>query len=325
MSNGEQVQIFNEQLDRLLQSDRPTRPGSEADLTAIEPGMMIAAARLAALNELLPRPDAAFEQRIWARLQAVELAGSERPARPDRRAGDATQSNPGWLERLRSLPAGPGPAGMAPLALRVLAIGLVVIALVAVLVLPGPRQALATWVARFQPGRVPVAVVFDETPRPALSAESRAFASVAEAEAAAGFDLLEPAYLPAGFALSGVEAVYYAALPAWLQPLYVEASYRPPAAEPNLSYYAVLREFNASQSGGVRVGEIEFQSETVRNASDVTLAGDRPAVLVEFAAASGDDRTLLRQVIWEQEGLTLELWSETLPAEEMLRIAASLH
>lgn len=303
MSEREQAKTFSEQLDRLRRRDGAERPGSEADLAGIDPGLLAAATRLAALPDLLPLPDAAFERRVWSRLRAIEPVLSE---------ANVTEPAPGWPDRLR-----------AGLALRVLA-PLAAILLIAVLVLPGPRQALATWVARFQLGRVHVAVVSDETTRPALDAESQHFASLADAEAAAGFDLLEPAYLPAGYGLFGVEAVYYAALPAWLQPLYVEASYRPAAASPEVRYYAVLREFNASQAGGVKVGEIEFQSETVRDASDVALPGSRPAVLLEFEAASGDDRTLLRQLIWEQEGLTLELWSEALPAEEMLRIAASL-
>lgn len=267
----------------------------------LDPGLLPVAARLAALPGLLPPPEPAFEQRVWAQVRTAE-----RPV-----GGPAW----GWAERLW---------GRRPLGgLRLLA-PLAALLLLVVLVLPGPRQALSSWVARFRVGDLQVAVVSDATPLPSLAAQRERYATLAAAARASGMDLREPGYLPAGYTLAGVEAVSYQGLPVWMQPLYVEATYRPADARADLTTYAVLRQFNSTRGRDIRVGQIEFASESVRMAEDVTLANGHQAVLVAFEADEGSDDVRMRQLIWSQEDLTLELWSATLPVEEMLRVAASL-
>lgn len=260
------------------------------------PDLLPVAARLAALPGLLPPPEPTFERRVWAQLAAAE-------------------PQPGWRQRLwAGRPAG-GLRLLAPLAALLLLV---------LLVLPGPRQALGSWVARFRVGNMQVAVVPDETPLPALAAASESYATVAAAARATGLHLREPTYLPAGYTLQEVEAVTYQGLPAWMQPLYVEASYGPPDASATAGPYAVLRQFNSGHAGGLRVGQVEFQSESVHAAEDVALPNGHQAVLLAFEAAAGSDDVLMHQLIWSHGDLTLELWSAVLPVEEMLRIAASL-
>jgi hypothetical protein len=266
-----------------------------------DPALLLVAARLAALPGLLPPPEPAFEQRVWAQVRVAEQT-AKGPAQ-------------GWAQRLW----GRRPVG----GLRLLA-PLAALLLLVVFVLPGPRQALSSWVARFRVGDLQVAVVPDATPLPSLAARRERHATLAAAAQALGMDLQEPGYLPAGYTLEVVDAVFYEGLPVWMQPLYVEATYRPAGAPSDLTTYAVLRQFNSTRGRDIRVGQIEFASESVRTAEDVTLPDGHQAVLVAFEADAGSDDVRMRQLIWSQEDLTLELWSAVLPVEEMLRIAASL-
>lgn len=293
MQERVEARRFNQELDQWLQHPQPDGADRPAGVGEPDGALLATVERLAGLSSLLPAPDPVFEQRVWARVRAVETTA-------DRRGRPAPRLGWRWL---------------APAAALLLVI---------LLVLPGPRQALGNWMARFRVGAVEVAVEPEETVRPQLAGSSQVYASLAEAEAAAGFALLKPAYLPTGYSLHTVETISFAGLPLWMQPLYVEADYRPAGARPDVDYYAVLRQFNTGRPGQIRVGQIEFQSEAVQNAVAVTLPNGLPAVLVEFDSDQGRDDVLLRQLIWEQDNMTLELWSQVLPVEEMLHIAASL-
>lgn len=301
MKERAEARRFNQELDQLLHRPPAGDTDAAGGANPVDSTLLAAAERLAALPSLLTAPDPAFEQRVWARVRAVETAANRR-GRPMPRMGWPLIRIEGWR-------------WLAPAAALLLVI---------LLVLPSPRQVLGNWMARFRVGAVEVAVAPEETVRPQLAGHSQVYASLAEAEAAAGFSLLKPAYLPAGYRLHAVEAVSFDGLPLWMQPLYVEADYRPAGAHPDVGYYAALRQFNAGRPGEIRVGQIEFQSEAVRNAVDVSLASGLPAVLVEFDSDQGRNHVLLRQLIWEQENMTLELWSQVLPVAEMLRIASSV-
>lgn len=293
-----------------------------ADTPGLDDELLGAAARLAALPGLLPPPGAAFEQQVWNRLHAAEVASQQ------------TRRLPRWLlGRLPTQMGQPGRRGtrfdlfsekdqvrkawlLAPAA------ALLVLAL---LLLPGPRRAIATWMASFRLGDIFVSIRPEPlATRPQLTGATVHFADIAQAEAAIGVDLVEPAYLPAGYVLTDLEAVSHAQLPASLRPLYVQTSYRPGAGSDHVLYYLTLREYNPNRTDDMRIGEIEVESETVRQASDITLPDGSPGVLVEFEASEGDGRIVLRQVIWQHSGLTLELWSQILPADELLRIASSV-
>jgi hypothetical protein len=196
--------------------------------------------------------------------------------------------------------------------------------LVALLVLPGPRQVLGNWMASFGLGAVEVVVAPEEIDRPPLALQSKRFDSLDAAAAAVDFTLLQPLHLPTDYDLVGFAVVYAEGLPENLRPLYVETAYRPSAAEPTIQSSAVFRQFNPARPQQAALTELEFQAEVVRNAQNTVLPNGLPAVLVEFEAADGGDTILLRQLIWEQEGRVLELWSEVLPVAEMLSIASSV-
>lgn len=285
MNERNEAEAFNRQLELLLAGEL----SADSDLLA-------AAQRLAALPELLPPPDPQFEGRVWTR---VRRAQTRRPERFGRL---------GWRPR-------PGLRWLAPLAALLLAV---------IVLLPGPRQALGNWMAHFRIGGVQVAVVPEETVRPSLVATVQEFASLAQAERAAGLPLLQPGYLPPAYGVRSVQAVTYTALPAWMQPLYVEITYGPTGDDASRSTYALLREYNAGRPGQIKVGQIEFQSQTVHQAQELTLPNGLPAVLVELESGQGGEGVVFRQLVWQQGGRTVELWSETLPVEELVRIAGSL-
>jgi hypothetical protein len=285
VNEADAIRQMNEQLDRLLARDEPGKDG------APQPGWQAVASRLAALPELLPAPDAAFERRVWRQIEAVERTGQARrsawPGRGRRRLL--------WL---------------APAAALLLLL---------VLVLPGPRAAVGNWMARFRLGQVDVVVAPEATERPALAAQPRTFADLAAAQQATDFPLLAPGQLPAGFYLDGVTSVAYDQLPAWLQPLYVEASYRPLDAPPG-PVYMLLRQYNAHVAGNVSLDQIEFQSADVRSTREIVLGDGAVAVLLEFR--TGDP--VLRKLIWQYDGMTFDLSSQVLSSEELVRIAQSL-
>ncbi len=243
---------------------------------------------------MLPAPDAAFEQRVWQRVRAVDQAGGQGKRLP--LALPATSSF-----RLRFL---------APFAILAVAL---------LLLLPGPRTAVGNWMARIRLGRVDLVLAPEPTPRSVLVASSQHFASLGEAEQAAGFHVLAPAYLPAGYDLTGVQSVSYEQLPVWMRPLYVESTYRPERAKPE-QVYALLRQFNARQAGGVQIGEIEYQSQDIRSTRALTLSHGAPAVLLEFRQPDPS----LRELIWEHDGMTLELWSATLSEDDLVHVAELL-
>lgn len=279
------------QLSRLL-SDYLEAPGQRTPPPLLDPGLVLAAQRLEALADLLPAPEAAFERRVWQRLQATEAKPARRPL----------------LQGLRL-------RWLAPAAFLFLLV---------LFAFPGPRQALGDWVASFQVGEVQVSVVTEATSRPALAAARQRFDGLKEAADATGFELLQPGYLPPGYAVSSVEAVTFDELPVWMRPLYIEVRYQPADARPEIGYYAVLREFNTASTNQSRVSEIQLLSESVHSVQDLQLAQGAAGVLIEFEPAQGDDRVVIRELIWERDGLTFELWSQVLAPEEMVRIAESL-
>lgn len=296
MNDYEAARQLNDYLDQLV--FQPDSSGDSAGRTAmagiLDSGMNQAIARLSALPALLPAPDAAFEQRVWQRLRTV----------------DQTRGESKFRDLGLSMPVGMRLRFLAPLA---------ALAVVLLMLLPGPRAAVGNWMARIGLGRVDLVLAPEPTPRSALVASSKGFASLGEAEQAAGFHVLAPGYLPAGYDLTTVQSVSYESLPVWMRPLYVESTYRPEHTKPE-QVYVVLRQFNARQAGGVQIGEIEYQSQDIRSTRALTLAQGAPAVLLQFRHPDPS----LRELIWERDGMTLELWSATLSEDELIHIAESL-
>jgi len=193
----------------------------------------------------------------------------------------------------------------------------------ALLVLPGPRTALGNWMARIRLRQVDVVVLPQGDDRPAEAVQRQAYGTLAEAQAETGMRLSAPATLPEGYRLAEVASVSYDQLPTWLRPLYVESRYRPQDAGP-AGYYLLMRQYNASRPDKIRVDALEYRSDEVQEVREVTLADGTPAVLLTFGGASAAGESPLKQLIWEANDMTFELWSEFLTEGQLLSLAGSV-
>lgn len=285
VNEKDQSRHFNAFLDQWTGQPgaAPEAPDGMADLAAV-------AGRLFALGDSLPPPDAAFEQRVWRQVRQTQ--------QPARRAG-ILDSLTGM--RLRWL---------APIAAVILLV---------VLVLPGPRMALANWMASFRLGGVDVVVSPEPTERTALTDQHQVFESLAAAQQSTGMTLAAPGYLPTGYSFSGAEAISFEELPVWMRPLFVESRYEQAAGE-STGPYLLLRQYNASQTSQSQLGELEYQSEDVGDVQQVTLSDGTPAVLLVL----GQNKQPLHELIWQRGGVTFELWSNALTAGELQRVAESV-
>ena len=285
MNEREQSRQFNAFLDQWHgRSDEAPQP--PADMADLAEVV----SSLFVLRDSLPSPDPAFEQRVWRQVRQVQ--------QPARRAG--------ILDTL----AGMRLRWLAPIAALIL---------VVVLALPGPRTALGNWMASFRLGTVDVVVAPELTARTALTDQHQVFASLDIAEQSSGMDLAAPGYLPPGYSFTRAEAISFAELPVWMRPLFVESRYEPATVD-STGDYLLLRQYNASQSSPSQLDELEYQSEDVDAVQQMTLTDGMPAVLLTL----GQSTQPLYELIWQQDGVTFELWSNALPADELQRVAQSL-
>ena len=124
-----------------------------------------------------------------------------------------------------------------------------------------------------------------------------------------------PRELPRGYVLIEIAAVSYPDLPSWIsQPFFVELGYGPANGSPELrlrEYRLLFREYG-------RITGVEAASGHLSSHQEVDVAGVR-GVLLTF---SGDE--VLHALIWERDGLLLELETAYLAKEELLRTAQSV-
>ncbi|MEZ4767103.1 MAG: hypothetical protein R2844_01590 [Caldilineales bacterium] len=284
MNEKEQARQFSAFLDVWMHSPDapPDAPDGMADLAAV-------AGDLFAVRTHLPAPPPAFEQRVWRQVRQVE--------KPARRAGLL-----GSLPELRL-------RWFAPVAAAILLV---------VLVLPGPRMALSNWMGSIQLGSVDVVVSPDPAVRPVLSDQHQLYDSLEAAAEATGLALAAPASLPSGYAPDRYEAVSFAELPVWMQPLFVESRF---VSADDPSEYLLLRQYNASRSDQSQLGQVEFQSKDVDETRQLTMSDGTPAVLLVI----GQSDPPLQELIWQQDGVTFELWSNALPVDDLQRVAESVN
>ncbi|MBC7249386.1 MAG: hypothetical protein H5T62_03810 [Anaerolineae bacterium] len=275
------------EIDRLLQ-------GEEA--VGIEEELRATVERLAGLHRLLEPPDAALRRRVWARVQRAQSIGRGWRRRPMTRAWAAV------------------------------ALALVLLAVVIGVSPPG-RQAIAEVMGVFQLGRIEVRVTPRATVQPGVEHQvtrEEVLPDLAAAEELVGYELLTPASLPEGYDLYAVRAVYYDDLPAWVpQPFYIDLDYRPPGGDAH-PYYLRLREYRLSFGGpGDGISALRFAAGEVSLADDVDLDGRR-GVLLHLPGAAFPPEEVLLEVVWEQDGVVLELMSQELSAEELVAVARSV-
>jgi hypothetical protein len=127
-----------------------------------------------------------------------------------------------------------------------------------------------------------------------------------------------PKMLPEGYRLQEVAAISYPGLPAWIsQPLCVELCYGDAAAPCALrlrQYRLLFRDF-----GGI--SGVKVASDAVRDVEQVELNG---VTGMRFALDPERDQGVpLQTIVWERDGLLLELESEQIRADELLEIARS--
>jgi hypothetical protein len=209
----------------------------------------------------------------------------------------APRSRMGWL-RWRSAAWG--------------ALAATVVLLSIFLVLPTGQQVLAQ-AMRILLGQTEVALT------PTLSAPTRAMREplpdLLAVELTMGRAPSLPRALPEGYALREMTAVSYPDLPEWIsQPFYVELVYGLEEGAPGLwlrEYQLLFREY-----GGIK--GISAASTSVAHMEEVDVSGVRGAMLT---FASQED---MHTLVWERDGLLLELKTDRLGEQELLEVARSV-
>jgi hypothetical protein len=273
------------EVDRLLR-DPALRP--EPDDPAVA-GLLATARQLARLPGLLGPVDPALERQVMRHVRAGAWQARQRP-----RVG------PGWA-----------------------AAGLGALLVVALLLTPLGQTAVASFMAVFHLGRTQVSITPVTTPAAvvataaAQSTAVRQSLTLEEAQTQVPFALPQPAYLPAGYQLRGVNSYTYPDLPAWVpQPLFAELVYGDGAgAEFNLHVYPIVLGDQANISG------LNLQAAPIRDVQDVDVNG-RPGVLLQLGSERAE--ATWQEVVWEWEDLMLALSSRHLDEEDLLRIARSV-
>jgi hypothetical protein len=128
-----------------------------------------------------------------------------------------------------------------------------------------------------------------------------------------------PKKLPPGYALHEIAAVSYPDLPSWIsQPFYVEMCYGPEAGKAacdlKLRQYRLLfREF-----GGI--SGVQVAGDAVKDMEQIDIGGTTGMLLTFDLKGEHPNCT----VLWERDGLLLELETSGLSREELLEIARSV-
>lgn len=127
-----------------------------------------------------------------------------------------------------------------------------------------------------------------------------------------------PKTLPDPYVLQEVTAISYPDLPAWIsQPLCVELCYGEPGEPCTLrlrQYRLLFRDF-----GGI--SGVKVAGNAVRDVEQVELQGTT-GMLFTLASERGEGQST-QTVVWERDGLLLELESDQIGPEQLLEIARS--
>jgi len=214
------------------------------------------------------------------------------------------------------------------------------LALVALLglFLTGPgHQAMAELRAILHIGTVQVEVAPEGTTPPTTAVQAyrgvveQEVPSVEAARQMVSYPLLEPGYLPEGYQLRRVQAISLEEGPTWLrEPFFVEMYFAPDDASPDFIYLS-LRQSGVNPGPGWEISSLLFRSKDVENAEMVTLDGKQAALLTlegEFKAKPTSPRVrrppALRELVWQEGSVMVELGTQVLETEELLRVARSL-
>jgi hypothetical protein len=289
---AERVSVTIDQLI-MAQSVPHTPDDQPAPVEPADAALVDTARSLARLPVLLGPVDPALEQRV---MRQVELGARAPRPRPWLR--------PGWA--------------MA---------GLAIALLVALWFTPVGQTAVASFMAVFNLGRTEVritpvntAAVVEASPVVTVAPGStavRQILTLEEAQALVPFAISQPAYLPPGYSLRGVNGFSYPDLPPWVpQPLFVEVVYGDESGqECILRLYPIVLGDQSSISG------LNLEATLIREVQDVDVNG-QPGVLMRMGPDWAENAW--QEVVWEQGDLLLALSASNLSQEELLRIARSI-
>jgi hypothetical protein len=192
---------------------------------------------------------------------------------------------------------------------------------------PGQR-AMAALIATLNLGdgtarQVQVNVSPDSQPAGQQSAGARAetLASLDVARARVPYPLLEPGWLPADYALHSIAAVSYDGMPDWFpEPLYIETEYRA-AATRSLAFDLTLRQFGVALGDAGRIRTLRFDSVDVASTQEVQINGRAGLLLTLRQETKGP---VVRELVWQQGDVMIEILSQSLSPHDMLAVAAAL-
>lgn len=256
-------------------------------------GLLDTARQLTRLDDLFGPPDAAFERRLAAHIEA------RLEAQPQRRA--ARRPRLAWS---------------AALALLLVVAGL----------LTAPGQAVvARLMAVFRLGQTEVRLEPETTPA------GRAFTATAEItlpglpEARATVEprvLQAPTYLPAGYRLHRISTSHFDELPAWVQPLFVDVTYRRETTE--VVWELAYRQYFVSSGGAGTIQALTYSPEEFESARQVTVGGRPAALLTKQPAAPLRPSERILHLVWEGEDAVFTLTTTELSPDELVRVAESV-
>lgn len=249
---------------------------------------LLAAGRLQRLSRALPPVPPALRQRVRGMVEARQASACDQEL-------DGGQVR--WF-RWRSVACG--------------ALAATAVLLAVFLALP-PGQHVLAQAMHILLGQTEVALT------PTLEAPTRAtrepLDSLLAVELAMGRAPSLPRALPEGYVLREMTAVSYPELPEWIsQPFYVELAYG--LEEGALGLW--LREYRLLFREYGEIKGIAAASESVSYMEEVDVSGV-PGAMLTF---SQDER--LHTVVWERDGLLLELKTDCLSKEELLQVAQSV-
>lgn len=197
--------------------------------------------------------------------------------------------------------------------------GVVIMLLATSFVVPGGQRAWAS-MAQSLLGQTRVEL----TPR--VGSETRSvrepLRDLMAAELLIGRAPSVPKSLPEGYVLQEITAVSYPDLPAWIsQPLFVELCYGVNEAAPAVC----LREYRLAFRQQGRLGSVQVAGDVVTEFEQADIGGVPGALLTMTPRkTTRNEPEVEYTVLWERDGLLLELQSHALSKEGLLEMARSV-
>jgi hypothetical protein len=213
----------------------------------------------------------------------------------------------------------PGRRVVGALRIALAVVTCVIICVVGLFLVVPERSALAEWFTQITLGRFAVVVTPEKRTGLQIEAVETILANWSEAQTVMSFTPMEPAVLPDGYHMQSLRAISYKGMPDWLpQPFYLDAIYAPAGKEADDEQYLSIRQYAISYEPHGEISRLGFQPQQVENITSLSV-GDKPAVLVELGQGSA-----LRELIWQHNGLAVELTSRTLSAQDLITVAESM-